>query len=252
MDFKGKKILVYGAGKSGIGAVELLAKLGAEPVLFDQKEGITPDDLIGKIGEESVSYKVLNEGRKITGTPDSTENARAVWQAIIKDHIVAETKSDEDSKIVLPAGSYLQVGKTKLAVKTDAVIDNITDPEALEEQLRAALTLEEAEEAIENLVIYVEPGTELWLGNSKASLAEDQDAKITIDINGYEESICKSAGAFRNVLPHHHLAQRNCYRCRADARRRCRKRDAVRLAVFSRCNHCRNARVVHHVRFRAV
>ena len=37
-------------------------------------------------------------------------------------------------------------------------------------------------------MIYVEPGTELWLGNSKASLAEDQDAKITIDINGYDES----------------------------------------------------------------
>ncbi|MBQ1386756.1 MAG: hypothetical protein IIY75_08150, partial [Erysipelotrichales bacterium] len=150
--------------------------------------GLRSATVIGKIGEESVSYKVLNEGRKITGTPDSTENARAVWQAIIKDHIVAETKSDEDSKIVLPAGSYLQVGTSKLVVKTDAVIDNITDPEALEEQIRAALTLEEAEEAIENLVIYVEPGTELWLGNSKASLAEDQDAKITIDINGYEES----------------------------------------------------------------
>ena len=52
MDFKGKRILVYGAGKSGIGAAELLAKLGAEPVIFDQKEGITPEDLIGKISEE--------------------------------------------------------------------------------------------------------------------------------------------------------------------------------------------------------
>ena len=49
MDFKGKRILVYGAGKSGIGAAELLAKLGAEPVIFDQKEGITPEDLIGKM-----------------------------------------------------------------------------------------------------------------------------------------------------------------------------------------------------------
>ena len=52
MDFKGKNILVYGAGKSGIGAAELLVKLGAKPVLFDQKEGATPESLIEKIGDE--------------------------------------------------------------------------------------------------------------------------------------------------------------------------------------------------------
>ncbi|MBP3879083.1 MAG: UDP-N-acetylmuramoyl-L-alanine--D-glutamate ligase [Lachnospiraceae bacterium] len=51
MDFKEKTILVYGTGKSGIGAAELLAELGAKPILFDQKEGAAPDDLIGKIGE---------------------------------------------------------------------------------------------------------------------------------------------------------------------------------------------------------
>ncbi len=52
MDFKGKNILVYGTGKSGIGAAELLVKLGAKPVLFDQKEGATPESLIEKIGDE--------------------------------------------------------------------------------------------------------------------------------------------------------------------------------------------------------
>ena len=35
MELKGKKVLVYGTGKSGIGAADLLAAVGAKPVLFD-------------------------------------------------------------------------------------------------------------------------------------------------------------------------------------------------------------------------
>lgn len=37
MDLKGKKVLVVGAGLSGIGAVEALCKAGAVPVLYDEK-----------------------------------------------------------------------------------------------------------------------------------------------------------------------------------------------------------------------
>lgn len=37
MELKGKKILVVGAGISGIGAVEVLRKVGACPVLYDEK-----------------------------------------------------------------------------------------------------------------------------------------------------------------------------------------------------------------------
>ena len=37
MELKGKKILVVGAGISGIGAVEVLHKVGACPVLYDEK-----------------------------------------------------------------------------------------------------------------------------------------------------------------------------------------------------------------------
>lgn len=37
MELKGKKVLVVGAGISGIGAVEVLCRIGAEPVLYDEK-----------------------------------------------------------------------------------------------------------------------------------------------------------------------------------------------------------------------
>ena len=35
MDLKGKKVLIYGSGKSGQGAAELLKKAGAFPEIFD-------------------------------------------------------------------------------------------------------------------------------------------------------------------------------------------------------------------------
>lgn len=49
MDLKNKKVLVYGSGKSGIGAANLLAKVGAHPVVFDEKKGISPADILKKL-----------------------------------------------------------------------------------------------------------------------------------------------------------------------------------------------------------
>ena len=38
MNLQGKKVLVFGSGKSGIGAAELLSKVGAQPVIYDGNE----------------------------------------------------------------------------------------------------------------------------------------------------------------------------------------------------------------------
>ena len=51
MDFSGKKVRVYGAGKSGSGAVNLLVKLGAHPVLFDEKPGLTGEQMLAGVDE---------------------------------------------------------------------------------------------------------------------------------------------------------------------------------------------------------
>lgn len=53
MDLMGKRVLVYGSGKSGIGAANLLTQVGAVPVLYDEKEGITEEDLLSKLDEPS-------------------------------------------------------------------------------------------------------------------------------------------------------------------------------------------------------
>lgn len=49
MELEGKKVLVYGSGKSGIGAANLLTKVGAHPVIFDEKEGLSPEDILKKL-----------------------------------------------------------------------------------------------------------------------------------------------------------------------------------------------------------
>ncbi len=49
MDFKGKTVLVYGTGKSGIGAANLLTKVGAHPILFDEKQGAEPEEILGRL-----------------------------------------------------------------------------------------------------------------------------------------------------------------------------------------------------------
>ncbi len=48
MDFNGKKVLVFGAGKSGIGAADLLGKVGAYPVIFEGNEKADPEAIRAK------------------------------------------------------------------------------------------------------------------------------------------------------------------------------------------------------------
>ena len=43
MDYNGKKIIVLGAGTSGVGAVRVLARLGAETVLADRNQAAVTD-----------------------------------------------------------------------------------------------------------------------------------------------------------------------------------------------------------------
>ena len=53
MDLKGKKVLVFGTGKSGIGAAQLLVKAGALPVIFDGKADIDKEEIVHKVGADT-------------------------------------------------------------------------------------------------------------------------------------------------------------------------------------------------------
>ena len=45
MELKDKRVLVYGAGRSGIGAADLLAAAGASPVLYADKTDVSPEEI---------------------------------------------------------------------------------------------------------------------------------------------------------------------------------------------------------------
>lgn len=51
INLQGKKVLVVGSGKSGIGAAGLLAKAGAYPLLFDSNEKLDPEEIRAKTGD---------------------------------------------------------------------------------------------------------------------------------------------------------------------------------------------------------
>lgn len=51
MEIQGKKVLVVGSGKSGIGAVRLLAREGALPVLFDSNERLDREEVRAKVND---------------------------------------------------------------------------------------------------------------------------------------------------------------------------------------------------------
>ena len=74
MELKDKKVLVYGAGKSGIGAAALLSKVGAHAVVFDEKKSIfnplTVEDYAAFYADQKVEVEskaktqgVLSEAR---------------------------------------------------------------------------------------------------------------------------------------------------------------------------------------------
>lgn len=60
MEWTGKKVLVFGSGKSGIGAAALLSKLGAKPVIYDGNEKLDPAAILAKL-EKKDTRIILGE-----------------------------------------------------------------------------------------------------------------------------------------------------------------------------------------------
>ena len=60
MELRDKKVLVYGAGKSGIGAAALLSKVGAHAVVFDEKKSEEElKELLKDIPDTSVCFGMI-------------------------------------------------------------------------------------------------------------------------------------------------------------------------------------------------
>jgi len=61
MDLKGKKVLVFGAGKSGIGAARLLINEGALPFIYDQNKNRDAAELLAKFDKGQDVQLILGE-----------------------------------------------------------------------------------------------------------------------------------------------------------------------------------------------
>ena len=61
MSLRGKKVLVFGSGKSGIGAAKLLEHQNADVILYDGKTTIDKNAVKAKLGEESRTEIILGE-----------------------------------------------------------------------------------------------------------------------------------------------------------------------------------------------
>jgi len=61
MDFNGKKVLVIGAGKSGIAAIKLLDKMNVEIILYDGNKDIDLDNIKSQLPKDALVDIVLGE-----------------------------------------------------------------------------------------------------------------------------------------------------------------------------------------------
>lgn len=61
MNFNGLRVLVFGAGKSGIDAAVLLSKVGAKPYLYDQNESLDVTAVRHKLGDAADTPVVVGE-----------------------------------------------------------------------------------------------------------------------------------------------------------------------------------------------
>ncbi|MGI6020023.1 MAG: UDP-N-acetylmuramoyl-L-alanine--D-glutamate ligase [Lachnospiraceae bacterium] len=49
MNFEDKNVLVYGTGKSGIGSADLLCRIGARPILYDENVNSDVNEILGRV-----------------------------------------------------------------------------------------------------------------------------------------------------------------------------------------------------------
>lgn len=59
MDLKDKRVLVFGAGISGIGAVSLLCEKGAQPILYDSRETLDTEEVRRRLGSGARRTPIL-------------------------------------------------------------------------------------------------------------------------------------------------------------------------------------------------
>ena len=178
--------------------------LTAVDLLFNGLNGKNTT-VTAKIGELSTNYSISyskdsNNEVTITGIPDS--NVDKVWHAIVDNNIVTGTKGD-DSYLVIPNGSSLQIGNEVLQFQDNYSedllrIDNITNENlpAIVNGIKDAVEVVGAQENDGTVKFTLKAGTELALSSSYAKLNKD----MTVTVSGLDmEKLNGTLSALRNA-----------------------------------------------------
>ena len=124
------------------------------------------------------------DGKTITGTPNSAEAARAAWHTMVNEDNFATPANNGDSQIVIKSGSWLQIGNQRLQFaegKDDIVL--FTENGDTVETICDKVELADGEAGM-TLAFLLKEGTTLAVGDSSAVLKNDVLVKAT----GIDES----------------------------------------------------------------
>lgn len=136
--------------------------------------------LAGSVDGNKFEYDVTREKADADGghyaykaTPNSEAAVRTAWQKLTE-MINAESGKADDSKIVIPAGTYMQIGTEKLVFEKDCTVDPSSQNglNGSGQAIRDAAKLVNAEALAEenNVEIYLPKGSSLQISSSAATL----------------------------------------------------------------------------------
>ncbi len=109
MDVKGKKIVIIGAGKSGVSAAVLLRKEGAEPVIYDGSEKLDISAVKAKI-DERLDEALKGSVSVIIGEPGDEERKQA-YALVLSPGVPVDTPLVESFKAEgIPVWGEVELG----------------------------------------------------------------------------------------------------------------------------------------------
>ena len=237
MDWKNKKVLVAGSGKSGIGAADLLKKVGADIVIYDGNEKINKDDVLAKlqnadnveviIGElskeviNSVDLMILSPGIAIDApfVNEVRDAGVPIWgevelaYVISKGKLIAITGTNGKTTTTALVGEIMaayyrdvkvvgNIGNPYTTTAFEATDDTVTVAEISSFQLETIQTFKPDVSAVLNITpdhLNRHYTMECYT-NVKMSIAKNQDENQPVILNYEDEILRKYAPKLHNKI----------------------------------------------------
>lgn len=186
-----------GVGETGkthsvnIGIADLEGRTPALPDWMKLTWGAVEDGYATTINIDiagaSCTYNVTAEQKEaeqevvFTFVPADVEETRTAWHTLVNDETIGKTEyAEDDSKIVIAYGSYLQLGYQVLEMEDDNIygltLDNFNDLSALKAAIREAVMVTEAADPA--VAAKLAKGTKLRVGQTEAELLENVEVII--------------------------------------------------------------------------